>query len=267
MRNRAGFTMTELLIVTVLGSLVVLASYQVLLVNQRTYTAQNAQIQSQQTVRAGMDILFGELREISRAGSDVSIFTADSLAVRAGRNFGLVCAANVAAGTLDVRKVGSWFGVGDSVAVYAENSPKTAADDDWIYGRVTARDTTILCNGRPAQRLTVPRVTTAATNDLDTVRVGANVRSYTHYTYSTYTFDGQGYLGRKDSTNTAVPLVGPLQSSAGLAFRYLDSLGAVTTTASDISQIEVTLRTLPQVRGPNGNFVADSVTTLIYVRN
>ena len=267
MRNRAGFTMVELLIVTVLGSLVVMAAYQVLLVNQRTYAAQNAQVQSQQTVRAGMDILFGELREISRAGSDIGIFTADSLQVRAGRSFGLVCAANPATGVLDVRKVGSWFGVGDSVAVYAENSPKTAADDDWIYGRVTARDTTITCSGRPAQRLTIPRVATAAATDLDTVRVGANVRGYAHYTYSTYTFDGQRYLGRKDSTNTTVPLVGPLQSSAGLAFRYLDSLDVVTTTASSVSQIEVTLRTLPQVRGPNGNLVADSVTTRIYVRN
>ena len=43
-RTRAGFTIVELLVVTVLGALVVAATYQVLLTNQRTYTAQNAQI-------------------------------------------------------------------------------------------------------------------------------------------------------------------------------------------------------------------------------
>ena len=266
MKNRAGFTLVELLIVSVLGALLVAAAYQVLLVNQRTYTAQNAQIQAQQTVRAGLDVLFGELRELSRTGSDVRAFGPDSLKVRAGRNFGLVCVADVTTGALDVRRVGSWFEVGDSVVVYAENNVNSVADDNWIYGRVTARDTTISCGGRPAQRITVPEVVTAATV-ADTVRVGGNVRSFTYYTYGLYTIDSEPYLGRKDASGTAVPLVGPLRSANGLAFRYLDSLGAVTTTAADISQVEVTLRTMSRVLGPQGRPVADSVTTRIYVRN
>lgn len=268
MKNRAGFTLVELLVVSVLGALVVGAAYQVLIVNQRTYTAQNAQIQSQQTVRAGLDVLFGELREISSSGNDIRAFAADSLKVRAGRNFGLVCGVDLTNSTLDVRRVGSWFGAGDSVVVYAENNVNTVADDNWIYGRISSRDTTITCGGGPAQRLTVPSVATAATGSPpDTIRVGGNVRSYTHYTYGLYAIDGEPYLGRKDSTNTAAPLVGPLRSSNGLAFTYLDSTGAVASTAADIAQIEVTLRTLSQVRGPDGEFVADSVTTRIHIRN
>jgi prepilin-type N-terminal cleavage/methylation domain-containing protein len=269
-RKRAGFTIVELLIVAVLGSLVVGATYQVLLTNQRTYSAQNAQIQSQQTVRAGLDVLFAELRELSRLGTDIQGFGADTLKVRAMRRFGLVCAVNLASGTLDVRKVGSWFEVNDSVVVYAENVTNVTTDDRWVKGKITVRDTTVLCGTAPAQRLTIPAVATAASagSPRDTVRVGSNLRSYTHYTYGLYTIDGAPYLGRRDAvSSTPQALVGPLKAGTGVAFRYLDTLNAVTTTLGNIAQIEVTLRTLSSVRGPNGQFVADSIKTRIYIRN
>ena len=158
--RRNGFTVVELLIVSVLGALVVGVTYQVLILNQRTYIAQNAKIESQQTVRAGLDVLFSELRELSSSESDILGFGSDTLKVRSVRGFGLACAVNVGAGTLDVLKVGSWFEVGDSVVVYAENDDGTGSDDDWIYGTVTARDTTISCGTAQAQRLSVPMVTT-----------------------------------------------------------------------------------------------------------
>jgi prepilin-type N-terminal cleavage/methylation domain-containing protein len=269
-QSRSGFTIVEMLVVTVLGALVVAATYQVLLTNQRTYTAQNVQIQSQQTVRAGLDVLFGELRELSRTGTDIQAFGGDSLKVRAMRKFGLACAVNLTLGTIDVRKYGNWIEVGDSVVIYAENTTASAADDRWIKGRVLGRDTTALCSGAAAQRLTIPQLITAATtnNPPDTVRAGASIRTYTHYTYGLYTIDGQPYLGRKDSgSSTAVALVGPLQSGTGLAFRFLDTMNTVTTTLANIAQIEVTLRTTSTVRGPNGGYVADSVKTRITLRN
>jgi len=269
MRKRGGFTIIELLVVVVLGALVVGATYQVLLTNQRTYTAQNAQIQSQQTVRAGLDVLFGELREMSRLGGDIQAFGPDSLKVRTLRRFGLVCGVDIAAGNVDVRKVGSWFEVGDSVVIYAENTQNSTTDDRWITGKITARDTTIACGTAQAQRLHVAVVNSAASGSPpDTVRVGSNLRSYTHYTYGLYTIDGAPFLGRKEAgSNTPVALVGPLRSGTGLAFRYLDTLNAVTTTRANIAQVEVTLRTLTTVRGPNGQFVADSIVTRIYIRN
>ena len=151
--RRNGFTVVELLIVSVLGALVIGVTYQVLVLNQRTYIAQNAKIESQQTVRAGLDVLFSELRELSTAESDILGFGTDTLTVRAVRSFGLACAVNVGAGALDVLRVGSWFEVGDSVVVYAENDDNTSTDDDWVYGAVTARDTTISCGTEQAQRL------------------------------------------------------------------------------------------------------------------
>jgi hypothetical protein len=62
-------------------------------------------------------------------------------------------------------------------------------------------------------------------------------------------------------------LVGPLQSGTGLAFRYLDTLNTVTTTAGNIAQIEVMLRTTSAVRGPQGGYVKDSIRTRIALRN
>lgn len=264
-RTRGGFTVVELLIVTVLGALVVGATYQVLIVNQRTYTAQNAQIQSQQTVRAGLDVLFGELRELSTGDGDIIAFGIDTLKVRVMRRFGLVCGTNIGAGTVDVLRVGNWFEVGDSVVIYAENDVASANDDDWFMGLVIARDTTFSCGAAPAQRLTIPAVSAAAAA-LDTVRIGASLRSFTHYTYGLFNIDGEPYLGRRQGT-TATPLVGPLRSTNGLAFMYLDTLGAVTTTLANIAQVGVTLRTLSGVRGPDGRFVSDSIKTRIFARN
>lgn len=267
--KRGGFTMVEMLVVTVLGSLVVLAVYQVLLTNQRTYTAQNAQITSQQTVRAGMDVLTGELRELSRQGTDILAFGADSLKVRTQRKFGLACSVNVAAGTMNVIKYGSWIAVDDSVVMYAENRTSTASDDSWIKGKVTSRDTTAMCGTRAAATLTIPQISTAASGaSHDTIRAGSPVRTYTIYTYGIYTVDGAPYLGRKDSGSSTVnPLVGPLKSTTGLAFRFLDTLNAETTTIANIAQIEITLRTSSTVRGPQGGYIADSVVTRISLRN
>ena len=264
-RDRSGFTLTELLVAAVVGSLVLGATYQVFMVNQRTYTANTAQVQSQQTVRAGLDVLFGELRELSAQEGDVIAFGADSLKVRVMRRFGAVCNVGLLGATIDVIRVGEWFDVKDSVVVFLDTNPATTADDAFVTGWVTGRDTTLACSGNSAQRLTVPEVTTAwGLGQL--VQPGAPVRSYTHYTYGLFDVDGEPYLARKEGA-TVVPLVGPVRANDGVEFVYYDSLGAVATTATDIDQVEVTLRTLTSVRGPDGNLIADSVSTRVHTRN
>ncbi|HUF75760.1 MAG TPA: prepilin-type N-terminal cleavage/methylation domain-containing protein, partial [Longimicrobiales bacterium] len=67
-RDRRGFTLVELLVVVVLGSLVLMAALQVLITNQRTYAAQNAVITSQQSTRIALEVLVNELRELSPSG-------------------------------------------------------------------------------------------------------------------------------------------------------------------------------------------------------
>jgi prepilin-type N-terminal cleavage/methylation domain-containing protein len=263
--DRRGFTLVELMIVAVVGAMVVGATYQIMLSSQRALTIQTAQIQGQQTVRAGLDILFSELRELSRAEGDILNMGPDRIQIRAMRAFGLVCGVDPSGSPVRVQKIGRFFVDGDSVMVLADNNPDIATDDTILSGVVTSIDPTQTCSGADtAQLLTVPDLALAALAD-DTVRLGAPVRAFTVYTYGLYTLDGEYYLARRSGATTA-QLVGPL-SSNGVSFVYTDSFGNVTTNPRSVAQIEVTLRSESKVLDPRGRPITDSLTTAIYLRN
>lgn len=264
--RRAGFTLVELLVVTVLGALLIGATLQVLITNQRTYTAQNAQIQGQQALRAALEVLSGELREISPAEGDLVSMSSTELRIRAGRTFGLVCHDTMAGiPTFRVLRIGDWMEEGDSVFVFADNLGEVMTDDEWITTSITARDTTRTCGALPAQRLTFAG---ASAFGADSVSMGAQVRVFTHFIYGLMTYsDGRPYLGRKVPGGEYVPLVGPLRSGNGVAFRYMDAAGTVTSTAADVAQIEITLRTDSDIMDSTGSPVRDSVTVRVHTRN
>ena len=261
--DRGGFTLVELLIVAVLGTVVVGATYQMILTSQKAYTIQIAQMQGQQTVRAGIDILSVELRELSGVEGDVLTMDPDRIEVRAMRAFGLVCNINASGSPILVKKIGRYFKSGDSIVVFADNDPDVSGDDTILFGAVTGLTTSQSCTGSDtAQSLVVPDLVTALAND--TVRLGAPVRAFTIYTYGLYLLEGDYYLARR-SGNTTEPLVGPL-SPNGVSFTYMDSDGVVTTDPTAVSQIEVTLRSRSNVTNERGP-VTDSLTTTIYLRN
>jgi prepilin-type N-terminal cleavage/methylation domain-containing protein len=265
--SRHGFTLAELLTVVVLGAVLILASYQVLITNSRIHSANNAHIQGQQALRAGLDVLVGELREISPVDGDLLAMQDGSITIRSQRGFGVVCSASLLSSPPQLRviRVGPWFESGDSVVVYAENEPTRIADDDWLQGVVQAVDTTVVCGGNQAQDLAIPGLTAAG----DTVRIGAPVRAFAEFTYALYEHDGDSFLGRR-ARGSMDPdlLVGPLVDTNGLEFRYLDSLGAVTTVEADVSQIEVTLRYMSKgIRNAEGDLVSDSLVTRVHPRN
>lgn len=267
--DRTGFTLVELLIVTVLGALVLGAAMQVLITNQRTYTAQTAQIQSQQSTRAAMDVLYGELREISAQGGDLVTMGTNSLKVRTMRKFGVVCSRTTTSPpVLTVIKVGDWFEARDSVFIFADNNPAISSDDNWFSAFLTAVDTTsVTCASNTAQKLSFTGQASLFSAAGDSVSTGAPVRSYVYYTYGLVTMGGDTYLGRTDGGGTVVPLVGPLQSTNGVQFAYLDQNGNTTTTNASVRQIRVTVRTASRAVNSVGQQVADSLTALIYTRN
>ena len=259
-----GFTLVELMIVAVVGAMVVGATYQIMLSSQRALTIQTAQVQSQQTVRAGLDILFAELRELSRAEGDILTMGPDRIQIRAMRAFGLVCGVDPSGSPVRVQKIGQFFAAGDSIMVFADNRVEIASDDTILSRRVASIDSTQTCpGGDVAQSLTVPALVSAFATD--TLRIGAPVRGFTIYTYGLYSLDGDFYLACRSGTTTA-PLVGPL-SSNGVSFIYTDSLGNVTTNPRAVSQIEVALRSESRVRDMQGRIVKDSLTTAIFLRN
>lgn len=266
--KRKGFSLVELIIVVVLGTLVLAAAMQVLLTNQRTYTAQSAQIQSQQSTRAAMDVLRGELREISAQGGDLVTMGTYSLRVRTMRKFGVVCSINRSTPSLTVIKVGDWFAVRDSVFIFADNNTSISADDNWFQAYVTGVDTTsVTCASSTAHKLTFGSQASLFQAAGDSVQTGAPIRSFIYYSYGLVTMDGETYLGRTDASGTSVPLVGPLKASTGVQFAYLNGSGAVTAVATAVRRIQVTIRTSSGAVNSVGQQVSDSITGVIYTRN
>lgn len=264
--TRRGFTLVELLVVVVLGGLMVLTVYQVLITNSRTYTVNNAQIQGQQSLRAGLDVLFSELREVSTDEGDLLAMGVDSVTIRTPRAFGLVCATDfsVSPPRVTAHRIGPVVEAGDSIFIFADNIPDRASDDVWLTRVVQSVDSTATCGGSLAQRLTVPNLASTG----DTVRAGAPIRAFLTYTYGLHVFAGESYLARRISTSgTPDPLVGPLLPNRGVTFRYLDSVGAVTTVAADVAQIEVTLRYQSEVMDSRNQLVRDSIVARVYPRN
>ncbi len=285
MRGRRGFTLVELLVVTVLGALVVMASLQVLITNQRTFTAQNAEIQGQQALRAAMDVLTAELREVSASGGDILAMAEDSVKVRLMRKLAIACQVDTTnSGNPYVRamKIGDdWFAQQDSAYVFADNDEDDEDDDVWIRARVTQVDTTSSCSGLSLSLglgggvslldSTSTQILTFAGQKArftaDSVRVGAPVRSFVTYTYGLYTYNGEPYLGRTTPGGAVVPLVGPLREDDGVSFDYRDAEGDSTTVATDVRQVVVTLRWGSGILNSLGESVSDSLSSWIYTRN
>lgn len=271
-RDRKGFTLVELLVVAVLGSLVVLAALQVLITNQRTYTAQNAVINGQQATRVALDVLSNELREVSPAGGDILMMSQDSLRVRLMRKFSVVCATDysgIGLGNFALTVLnfpGRQFAANDSVFIFADNDEGRESDDVWIktsIGQVAA--STCPQDGAAATELRFGGL--AALFMTDSVGLGAPVRSFDQYTFGMTTYGGDPYLGRRQRAAAWVPIAGPLQASNALEFVYRDALGAITSTPTDVRQIVARVRSGSGVVNSIGVAVTDSITAWVYARN
>lgn len=269
-RDRRGFTLVELSVVAVLGALVLGSALQVLIMNQRAYTAQTEAISGQQSNRMALDVLFNELREVSPSGGDILAMSGDSIRVRLMRKFGFVCATNWT-GQPELTVIPWGFGTNafassDSIFVYADNDEGTRADDAWISANITSIGTSVCPqDGTAAQTLTMNGQ--GALFSADSVGIGAAVRSYSDFTFGTTTLYGETYLSRRDGTGDMVPIAGPIRGTNGLEFVYRDELGAVTAVAADVRQLEVVVRTGGDVLNGRGGVVSDSITAWIYTRN
>ena len=265
--RRAGFTLVELLTVTVVGSLLVMSALQILITNQRTYTAQSATVSDQQSTRMSLDLLFNELREVSPAGGDLLGMGSDSIRVRLMRRFSIVCDTNLGTPSVTVMNYqGKKFSAADSVFVFADNAEGTTTDDVWIEAKVTAIDSTTTCPHDSSSATKLSFAGQGAAFAADSVGLGAPVRSHDVFTFAVTTFRGQEYLGRRQDSGAMIPIAGPLEAG-GLEFVYRDAYGAITTTASDVRQIEVVIRSGDGIVNSVGAAVSDSISAWIYTRN
>lgn len=259
-------TLVELLIAMVAAGFVMAAVYQILVTNQRIYTIQREQVVGHQTVRAGTDVLFAELREMSSPAGDLLSMNPTQVEFRAMRAFGFVCAINPSQSRIWVIRRGQAFQTGQTALVFVDNDPETAADDDWAESNIqSASDDPSACT--QSDDVQVLGVSGLASGDFDGMRIGAPVRSAETYTYGAFQIGGEWFLGRRTPGADPVPLVGPLDGEGGVRFEYLDASGNSTATAAQVRRVRVTLSTRSQATDRQGNPLTDAVTTDVFLRN
>lgn len=233
--RRAGFTLVEMLVVVVLGTIIVLGLYRVLTSQQRAYRHQSVVASLHDALRVAGSVLGADLREAAGAGGDLVAMGSDTLVVRSPVGFGIVCAVdttNRRLGLIDVRgRVSATSS--DSVLVYRPAG--------WIARAIVEVDPP----GFPA--LACPYAsgptlgrTVRVSGPVTGVPVGAPLRSFHLYTYRLQQDAGAWWLARADAGGSEI-LAGPFAGGAGLDFVYRDTLGQLTSVASRVARVDVTL--------------------------
>lgn len=289
-----GFTLIELLVAMVMLSLVGVVVVRMMRGAQRLTTEQAARAALQGNTRGGALLMPAELREIDPAGGDIVARSDTSIRYRAARGFGVICNATASGGTwtIQIYNITSaasntamrYNGVRtpsastDYLVVLDDGDQNTSADDAWVVFTPTAVSTTASCpDGSPAYQFTATAASTPITASGSSVWVGAPLRVVEDMLLSSYT-DGSGqvWLAAKSMRAGAAasfqPVLGPLDGTQGLQFRYFRADGAAATGTTDVRGIEVMVRGMTDravQRGLTGSpsVPRDSQTVRIALRN
>lgn len=273
-----GFTLVEILIVTLLGSLVMASIYQMINIQDRTTRQQYAMIQNNQNARMALSVLSSDLKEISARDGDVTYADSTILEFRALRKAGVACNKDAGNSYIDVMELGDAFAAGDSVLVFADGtSTGSARDDGWLRLQVSSVGNGV-CAQNALAAANIRRLNFAAT-PLATVFAGALVRSFTRTRYSLTDSGEFGQIQRQEGAAAAIPVIDGLATTAegGLHIRYIDSTSTVipyTGLRSGGARLSHIMRMQIKVRGKSPTQVAktganrftDSLVTQVYVR-
>lgn len=271
---RAGFTIIELLVASVIGLILLGNVVQVLSVQSRGYRKQREVIDVRETAREAAALLSWDLRQAGFGESAPIAIGANSITLRSPRGLGTICAKHPTLARYALWKSGGNIlaTVDDSALVYQ------LGRDKWIPLKVTAVGTPaamgITACAWPGARPPDVVVEVAVTSKKDTsgILVGAAYRSFRKVQYAEYQLNSRWWLGRKvGAAATYEQLTGPLLAPAsnGLSFAYYDSTGAVTANPLLVKAIAFTLRTESYKNTYVGNsytYQRDSLTTRIALR-
>lgn len=269
--RRAGFTLVELMIVSVIAALMMAAVYETLIVQEKAYEAGGLMMQDQETLRTALGVLESELREVGSigdsaiGGSDFAVASADSVVFRAQRKIGFVCSLSRNEKWMITAALGDAFAANDPLLVYVDNDSTTHRDDEWNTALVSSvsASTDAACQtqwpGRPVQLIKV------GNHDMAGVMPGGPIRSYQWVTYSLYEFPKSGWsLGRRAGDGPPRFLVGGLAPPrTGLRFTFFNPAGAQTVDPADISRLRISVTTDP----PGTRVDPTTLSTNLYLRN
>lgn len=246
--RRPGFTLIEMLVVTVLATITLGAVYQTLAVQERHSRQQTAVIQTHQINRTVLNVLAAELREISSLDGDILAASEDAITIRAVRKLGVVCGLP-GSPVLQVRTLGDPFARGDTLFIFADVNPDTRNDDYWVEARVGGVVNHPVCGLpwyasdtlRQDLSITIP----AGGGSFDHILNGAPLRSVSEVTYMIDQVDGQWVMARALKGGAPVTMIGPLlpKAEGGLVFTYFNDAGTELAANPDVASSQ-----LPAIR-------------------
>lgn len=276
-RSRGGFTLAEVMIALVLTLVVAGTLYGLLISTQRTTRAQALRVELQSTLRAGSQIVLGELRELaavpggSAVQNDILAAGSSALVYRAMRGLGFVCGTSDATTIRIARSTFSGHrdpqAGRDEALVFIAGGGATGSEDSWLATRISDVATGDSCSGSavPGITLTVPAGALPAG-----LEAGTPVRITEVMELRLYESEGRSWLGaRSVSSGEAIqPLVGPLTQGSGFRLEYLGSAGAPVADRSGIKGIRVALRGAAAGGGwGNGAAVEEELRVQVMLRN
>ena len=282
MRYARGFTLIEILIALVLMGIVSTALYQLLVANQRLYRAQVESVSTNESARAAIAIVPGEIRELSAGNGDVIAMNSTSFTYKSMQAVYVQCAAPNTGSLEIILDRNTFFGLramsvtDDSVLIFAEGDTTTRGDDGWLSASVSSMTTGTACPGsRPSITVGLAGVTAA---QLGTTQAGAPVRTFRPMQILLYQdaagdwwLGGRLYQKSGGTWGATQPVLGPL-SPTGLALTYADSLGTATTNPLRVARVGITVQSQSSDRvyrsGSTGSvYLLQDLVTQVAVRN
>ncbi len=256
-RRVSGFTLVELMIASVILSIVLLGLHRVYLQQREISDWQRDMAVANDLFRIVGSVMSDDLREAIAADGDVVLGAPDSIRVRSPIGFAHVCYADPDDDILGLDGLNGSLPTapGDSLHLYGAGGWKRTR----VVGAVTVATGQMRCDvsrRRPTELVRLPR------GDVAGVPVGAPVRAFRSTSYHVTAFEGQPWVARSDASGTEA-IAGPI-SPRGLRFRSLDASGAETATASEIVAVEISVAVpRPATRGA----VADTMVMVFQGRN
>ena len=280
-----GFSLVELLIVTVLASMVIASAFQLFISQTQLFVVQREVMDVRETLRSSVALLTFDLREISASDSDLYSAEADSLVLRSVVGAGVICshAWNGASRRLGIQHSSGTFetsSLNDTLLSFSLNediwSPYRITQvweppAAWLPGPGGGGTPTCFWGDRsmnePRPELTVE----VAGDSVEMAKLfpGAPVRAFKRTVYALYEWESRWYLGRRVGNAVGYELLtGPMLSpeDGGFVVRYFDPGGVATDVPSNVVRVEMTLTAESSGRSRNGTQV-DSVTTVVFLRN
>ncbi|HUF13888.1 MAG TPA: prepilin-type N-terminal cleavage/methylation domain-containing protein [Longimicrobiales bacterium] len=272
-RERAGFTLIELVMAVVLSAMILGAVFQLVFAQNRMYGHQQGLADARQTLRAAGSLLAWELRHLSAAGGDIYAIGADSVSVRSFDGAGVVCRKRVTDGKYGLYSTTGDIAAGDSALVYLILSNRTA-DDVWRTVSIQQVNTAAgflmntACAIWPGPLSIEMAVELGISANADTagMRVGAPLRTFHRRTYRMIQRNDKWWLGVRQGDGSYQLLTGPLQAGDGLELRYMDAAGASTTVPANVRAVEFVLRSESQIPRTPQDVQEDSVVMRVQLR-